>query len=169
MPNRSVHSHHSATLFFIVRALAAILVLATLAVGAAGCGDSKTVTKDEYHASVVNARDRTDYALAEVTRQKTKDAFLSQMDTSADLIDGAANDFDSAGSAPGFEDESAALVKQLHQLAADLAGTAEQIRTPGYEGLLDSKGLSFQSWIDINKTFGSLTKQGIAVQPLGRH
>ena len=157
--------------------MAFIVVLVGLFSVVAGCGGSKTVTRDEYQASVVNVRDRTEYALAAITgplttaesQRRKKDVLLDRMDAAADLIDAAANDFDKAGSAPGFEDESAALVKQLHQLAADLAGTADQIRTPGYEGLLDAKGLSFQSWVEINKIFASLTKQGIAVEPLGRH
>ena len=106
---------------------------------------------------------------SQVTKSKTKEAFLDQMDASADLIDAAADDFKSAGSADGFDDESEQLTKQLHQLAADLAGTAAQIRTPGYAGLLDAKGLSFQSWVEINKILASLSKQGIAVEPLGRH
>ena len=152
-----------------MRIPAAIVVLVVLAVAAAGCGSSKTVGTDEYHGSVVKVRDRTDYALAEIAKAKTKDEFLDQMEASADLIDDAANDFAGAGSANGFEDESKQLTKQLHQLAADLAGTAEQVRTPGYEGLLNAKGLSFQSWVEINKIFASLSKQGIAVELLGRH
>ena len=155
-----------------------VVLVAFVIAAAAGCGGSKTPPSiDEYHASVVKARDRTEYAFAAITGPLTtaesqrpkKDVLLDRMDAAADLIDAAANDFENAGSAAGFEDESAALVKHLHQLAADLAGTADQIRTPGYEGLLDTKGLSFQSWVDINNVLASLTKQGIKVEPLGRH
>jgi len=146
-----------------------IAVLLVLGFGVAACGGSKTLSSDDYHASVVRVRDRTDFALAEITQAKTREAFLDQMEASADLIDDAANDFDSAGSATGFDDESARLTKQLHQLAADLRGTAQQVQIPGYEDLLNAKGLSFQSWVDINAILASLSKQGVRVEALGRH
>ena len=40
---------------------------------------------------------------------------------------------------------------------------------PGYEDLLNSEGLSFESWVEINKILASLSKRGIAVAPLKRH
>jgi hypothetical protein len=146
-----------------------ILVAVATAAAAGGCGGSKTLSMDDYHTSVVRVRDRTDYALAQVTQQKTKDAFLDQMETSADLIDDAANDFSNGGSAKGFRDESKQLTKQLHQLAADLRGTSQQVQIPGYEDLLNARGLSFGSWVKINTIFASLSKQGVEVDPLGRH
>jgi uncharacterized protein Yka (UPF0111/DUF47 family) len=139
------------------------------AVALTGCGGSKTVSRQDYTASVTRARDRVDYALAQITQAKTQQEFLDRMQTSADLIDNAANDLHKAGSAQGFDDESTKLVASMHQLAADLAGTSEQIQTPGFEDLFSSKGISFQSWIDINNTLASLTKQGIEVAPLARH
>jgi hypothetical protein len=146
-----------------------MVVLATFVVAAAGCGGTKTLSTEDYQTSVVLVRDRTDYALAKITQQKTRKALLDQMESSADLIDDAANDFEDGGSAKGFGDESERLTKQLHQLAADLRGTAEQVQTPGYEDLLNSKGLSFGSWVKINAIFASLSKQGVEVKPLGRH
>jgi len=148
--------------------ICAALVLA-LAALAAGCGDTPTLSKPDYQASVVKARDRTDYALAQVTRVKTKQAFVQQMEASADLIDAAADDFANAGSAKGFEDTTDKLTEQFRQLAADLRGTSRQIDTPGFEDLLNSEGVSFQSWVDINNTFADLGKQGIVVEPLKRH
>ena len=140
-----------------------------IAAVAAGCGNSSPPTKAAYAASVVNARDRVDFALAEITQSKTKQEFLDQMVTSAGLIDDAAGDFDDGGSPTGFEDETEKLTKAFHQLAADLEGTAEQIQLPGYESLLDAKGLSFQSWVTANAVLTSLKKQGIDVEPLARH
>jgi hypothetical protein len=152
-----------------MRAIIVTLVAVAAAAVAAGCGGSKTLSMADYHTSVVRVRDRTDYALAQVTQQKTKAAFLDQMEASADLIDDAANDFSDDGSAKGFRDESKQLTKQLHQLAADLRGTSQQVQIPGYEDLLNAKGLSFQSWVNINAILASLSKQGVAVDPLGRH
>ena len=146
----------------------AALVLA-LAALVAGCGGTPTLSKPDYQASVVKARDRTDYALAQITQVKTKQAFLNQMETSADLIDNAADDFAGAGSAKGFEDTTNKLTEQFHQLAADLRGTSRQIDVPDYADLLNSEGISFQSWVNINNIFASLGKQGIVVAPLKRH
>jgi len=146
----------------------AALVLA-LAALVAGCGGTPTLSKPDYQASVVKARDRTDYALAQITQVKTKQAFLNQMETSADLIDNAADDFAGAGSAKGFEDTTDKLTEQFRQLAADLRGTSRQIDVPDYADLLNSEGISFQSWVNINNIFASLGKQGIVVAPLKRH
>ena len=146
----------------------AALVLA-LAALVAGCGGTPTLSKPDYQASVVKARDRTDYALAQITQVKTKQAFLNQMETSADLIDNAADDFAGAGSAKGFEDTTSKLTEQFRQLAADLRGTSRQIDVPDYADLLNSEGISFQSWVNINNIFASLGKQGIVVAPLKRH
>jgi hypothetical protein len=146
-----------------------VVLVAAVATAATGCGGSKTLSMDDYHTSVVRVRDRTDYALAQVTQQKTKEAFLDQMEASADLVDDAANDFSGGGSAKGFGDESKQLTKQLHQLAADLRGTSQQVRIPGYEDLLNAKGLSFESWVKINEILASLSKQGVEVEALGRH
>jgi len=154
----------------VVRTLAAVVILlVAFILATAGCGGSPTLSRTDYQTSVVRVRDRADYALAQVTQQKTKQAFLDQMETSADLVDDAADDFADGGSAEGFGDESKQLTKQLHQLAADLRGTAEQIQIPGYEDLLNAKGLSFGSWVKINAILASLSEQGIRVEPLGRH
>jgi hypothetical protein len=147
----------------------AFLVALVLMAVVAGCGGSSTASKSDYAASVVNARDRVDFALAQITQSKTKDEFLDQMVASSELIDDAANDFENASSAKGFDDESKKLAKAMHQLAVDLNATAEQIRLPGYEGLLDAKGLNFDSWTAINATLADLNEQGIKVSPLGRH
>jgi len=145
------------------------VVVALLAVAVGGCGGSEGASKDDFAASVTQARDRVDYALAQITQQKTRDAFLDQMVASSKLIDDAADDFESGGSAEGFEGKSEKLVKAMRQLAVDLNATAEQIRLPGYESLLDAKGLSFGSWDAINATLAALNKHGVEVAPLGRH
>jgi hypothetical protein len=144
-------------------------VLTAVCVLVAACGSSSTPTKAEYAASVVTTRNRVDYALAQITQAKTKQQFLDQMIDSSKLIDDAAGDLDDAGAAAGFDDETKKLVAAIRQLAVDLEATSEQIQTPGYEGLFSAKGLSFQSWVDVNAVLANLAKQGIDVEPLGRH
>jgi hypothetical protein len=148
--------------------LALLIVVFSVVLG--GCGGSTpTLTKAEFQTAVSSARDRTDYALAQITQAKSKADFVNRMESSADLIDEAADDLSKKGAAEGFESDVDKLTESLRQLAADLRGTAEQVSIEGYEELLNARGVSFQSWVDINNTLASLGKRGITVQPLERH
>ncbi len=113
--------------------------VAALAAGAlvlAGCGGSDTVSQQEYAESVVSARDRVDFALAQIT-VGTGDVedLIERMETAADQIDEAADDFDNGGPADGFEDETEELVAAFHQLAAGLAATAHDASVEGMEAI----------------------------------
>ena len=66
-------------------------------------------------------------------------------------------------------DQHERLVDQLGQLAADIQGTADQARVPGFEDILPgSQGLNFESWDEINAILAELRRQGIEVEPLAR-
>lgn len=153
--------------------LSSLALVAVLVAGvAAGCGGgSKTVSQEEYAASVVSVRDRVDYALAQITQGTgTFEELVERMNAAADSIDEAADDFDSAGVAAGFEDETRKLVAAFHQLAASLAGTAHDASQPGMEGLLTgTNALQFPGWTKANRVLASLDEQGIAVEPIGSH
>ena len=152
----------------LVFALAAVVAACLLA--ACG-GGSETVSKEDYAETVVSTRDRVDFALAKITvGQGTFEDLVKRMEDAADLIDEAADDFDSAGAAQGFEDETQELVGNLHQLAAGLAGTAHDASQPGMEGLLTgTNALQFPGWTKANRVLASLDEQGIAVEPIGSH
>ena len=128
------------------------IVLATVAVLLAGCGGGGgQPSVREYEAAVVSARDRTDYALARITRAQSKDELLNRMD------DAYAADNDK-------------LVMRLHGLANDVGLTADQVRLPGQENFLaGARGLSFENWDKVNLALASLVGEGIHVQLLGRH
>ena len=152
------------------------LVLACAAVVAAGVvagcgGGSETVSKEDYAEAVVSARDRVDFALAQITEGTgTLEELIERMNGAADLIDEAADDFDGEGTAQGFEDETKTLVAAYHQLAAGLAGTAHDASQPGFEDLLTgTKGLQFPGWTKANRVLASLDEQGISVEPIGSH
>jgi hypothetical protein len=138
---------------------------------AAGCGGSNTATKADYAASVVKARDRVDYALAQITVGKgSLETLLDRMDNAATLIDDAANDLDKAGTAPGFESETTRLVASFHALASGLAGVASDARQPELGGVLPTThGLEFPAWAKANGILTSLKQQGINVEPIGLH
>jgi hypothetical protein len=155
----------------VIRTLVIALgpVLAALAL--AGCGSSESVSVEDYAESVVSTRDRVDFALAQITvGQGTFEELVDRMENAADLIDAAADDFDDAGAAQGFDDETEKLVAAFHELAAGLAGTAHDASQPGQEGLLTgTNALQFPGWIKANRVLASLDEQGISVEEIGSH
>jgi hypothetical protein len=156
----------------VIRVLAFALAAVVLAAGVlAGCGGDEMVSKEDYAEAVVSARDRVDFALAQITvGQGTFEDLVNRMEGAADRIDEAADDFDDAGVAQGFEDETQELVDNLHQLAAGLAGTAHDASQPGMEGLLTgTNALQFPGWTKANRVLASLDEQGISVEPIGSH
>ena len=154
----------------MVRRLAFPVALALVAV-VAGCGGSNTATKAEYSSSVVKARDRVDYALAQITVGKgSLETLLDRMDSAAALIDDAAGDLDKAGTAKGFEDETTQLVDAFDALARGLEGVASDARQPELGGVLPTiNSLEFPGWVKANRILASLKRQGIHVEPIGSH
>ena len=151
------------------RPIIVALVAAAVAV-AAGCGGGSATTAEELGRSVVSARDRVDFALARITEAQSKDDLLERMDEAAGAIDGAASDLDDVGAPERLDADLGALVGSLRQLAFDVQATADQIRQPGFSDFLaGTKGLSFESWVAVNRALEALDAQGIEVAPLARH
>jgi hypothetical protein len=155
----------------VIRALVFAVAAVVAACLLAACGGSSEVSKGDYAEAVVAARDRVDFALAKITvGQGTFEDLVKRMEEAADLIDEAANDFDDAGAAQGFEDETTTLVVAFHQLAAGLAGTAHDASQPGMESLLTgTNALQFPGWTKANRVLASLDEQGVSVEPIGSH
>jgi hypothetical protein len=155
----------------VLLAVVAAITAAAVAIGVSACGGSSTTSKADYAESVVNTRDRVDYALAQITVGKgTVKDLIGRMETAADRIDEAANDLDDASVAPGFEEQTTQLVAALHALAAGLAGTASDASQPGMEGLLTgSNALQFPGWVKANRILADLQRQGIDVDQIGSH
>jgi uncharacterized phage infection (PIP) family protein YhgE len=153
----------------LVIGAAAALVAGVLVL--AGCGDTKVISQQEYTDSVVAARDRVDFALAQITvGSGDLEDLIERMETAADRIDDAADDFDSGGSANGFGDETEELVDAFHQLAAGLAGTAHDASVEGMEDLLTgTNALQFPGWTKANRVLASLDEQGVSVEPIRSH
>jgi hypothetical protein len=144
-------------------------VVAAALVGA-GCGGSGTASAQELEETVVLARDRVDFALAEVTRAESKDEFLERMDRASDTIGDAAGEVDDVGAPERYRDDVDLLATSLEQLAFDVQATADQVRQPDFGGLLEGiRGLSFESWNSVNRALSRLALKGIDVEPLERH
>jgi len=125
---------------------------------------------EEYEEAVVSARDRTDYALARVTRAKSMDELVTRMDEAGVAITAAANDLEDRGAPDVFVDENEKLVKALEALGNDVGLTAEQILQPGFENLLTgARGLNFENWDKVNLALASLVGDGIEVDLLSPH
>lgn len=145
-------------------------ILAAVAALSAGCGGGGQPSLSEYEVAVVSARDRTDYALARITRAQSKDEFLNRMDEAEALIDKAANELADTGAPDAYTADNDKLVKRLHALANDVGLTADQIRLPGFGNFLaGARGLSFENWDNVNLVLARLIGEGIHVQLLGRH
>jgi hypothetical protein len=149
-----------------------LALLALLSLLAAGCGGggSDTASREEFQQAVVNARDRVDFSLSQITKAKSKDDFLDRMEEASGNIDEAADDLEGVKPPEDFAPETDQLVDALHQLAVDLKATAEQIRQPGFEDLLsNAQGLNFESWDDANRAIAGLAGKGINVRLIQRH
>jgi hypothetical protein len=156
--------------WLVVGAVVAAVAIAVAVVGLALGGDEGTTSTEDYQASVVSARDRTDFALGRLSRAQSLEELIERLDEAESAVRSAAGDLEDTGAPDGFEDETDGLVGQLRALADDVGGTGEQLQTPGFEDiLLGAEGLNFESWDAINEILAKLRKQGIAVQPLERH
>jgi hypothetical protein len=142
----------------------------SVALLAFGCGESTAPSVRVTEASIVAARDRADFALERLTRARSRDELLARMDEGADAIEAAADDLEGIGANEDYADAVGLLVDSLRQLAFDVQATADQIRQPGFGDLLvDTRGLSFESWNKVNEALGDLRRKGIKVAPLERH
>jgi hypothetical protein len=150
-------------------AILAVLLLLTLL--AAGCGGSSNDSRGDFADAVIETRNNVDQAMAHITDNPSgKQELLQRMEKAATKIDVSAEALDRKEAPEGLEDEQAQLVKEFRQLGVDLSQTADQIRQPDFGNLLQgTQGLSFESWENANTVLRQLKRQGIEVQPLGRH
>ena len=85
-------------------------------------GDDATASRADYQATVVNTRDRVDFAYARIAKSQSIDELIERMDEASAVIGKTASDLDDAGVAEGFEDTNATLVTRLR-------GVLERART----------------------------------------
>jgi ABC-type glycerol-3-phosphate transport system substrate-binding protein len=147
------------------------LVVAACALLVAACGGSGApTTVPELEQAVSLARDRTDFVLERITEADSEKELLVRMDEAAETIEDAAGDVERVGVPDGFENEADELVAALSQLAVDLRATADQVRQPGFGDLFEgTRGLSFESWVEVNRALAALDRKGVSVAALERH
>ena len=147
-------------------------VLAALVLLAAGCGGGGgNPTAGEYEEAVVNAVDRTDFALNRVTNAQSLDELVQRMDEASATIDAAAGDLRELGAPAQFEQDNKKLVQALDDLGNDVGLTGEQIQDPAFRDAFigpSAQGLSFESWDRVNLALGGLIGAGLNVKTLKR-
>jgi len=147
-----------------------LVLLAALLLVATACGGSGDPSPEAYSDAVVVNRNRVDFVLARITRAKSQDELIARMDEAALLIGKAGDELDDKGAPADFQPEADDLVKSLRQLSVDIQATADQVRQPGFENLLQgTRGLSFDSWDDVNKALAGLAGKGVQVSILRKH
>jgi hypothetical protein len=152
--------------------LVSLLAAAALAFSGCGGGGDSTATVAEYTASVTDARDRVDFALARITKGTKGDTaeFLTRMEEAAAVIDDAASDLEDADVAEGYADETERLTTALHQLAVDLRATAHDLGQPELGSIIPTtQGLNFDSWDQANRALAVLKADGLEIELIGRH
>jgi crotonobetainyl-CoA:carnitine CoA-transferase CaiB-like acyl-CoA transferase len=155
----------------ILAAVAVVVGAAfAVAVGVILLGDDATASRADYQATVVNARDRVDFALVRITKSQSTDELVERIDEAAAVVGKTATDVEEAGVAEGFEEANDRLVTTMRSFSDELAGTAAQFRDPTFAGTLPAiTSLSFPQWNALNAVLVDLKEQGLEVEPLPRH
>jgi hypothetical protein len=155
-----------------ILAIVAAVAGAVIAIGLAVVllGDEATASRADYQATVVNTRDRGDFAYARIAKSQSIDELIERMDEASAVIGKTASDLDDAGVAEGFEDTNATLVTRLQAFSNVLHSTAEQFQDPTFGATLGGiNSLSFPEWDAVNEVLADLKAQGIRVDQLERH
>lgn len=150
--------------------IVAAVVAVAIALAAAG-GGKETATKAEYQVTIVSARDRVDFAFADITKSDSFENLIERLDTASLRIGAVADDVDNAAVAKGFEDLNAELAERLDRFSGALAATADQFQDPSSAGFsLESlNSLGFSEWDEVNATLAEMQKKGLKVELLARH
>jgi hypothetical protein len=153
-------------------ALVAVAVVAAIAVavGIVVLGGDDTSSRESYQASVVNARDRVDFAYGRIASSTSPEELIERLDDASVVVGDTASDLDDTGVAEGFEDENEKLVLALRAFSDVLGGTAAQFKDPTFAGTVPGiTSLGFPEWDAVNEVLAQLDEQGIAVDQLARH
>ena len=150
----------------VVVVVAGGVVLAGLALG----GGNDPSSTEDYQAAVVQARDRTDYALARIGQSGSPEELVTRIDEASALVSAVAGDLDDVEAPSEVSSEADKLVRTLRALSDELAGTAATLEDPAFGGVFRGlNSLSFGQWNAVNTALLKLRKKGIQVEQLARH
>lgn len=149
---------------------AALVGLAAFAAGKWAFAEEKTVTRTDYQAEIVKARNRVDYALEQMAESESLEELTTRLDEAAAVALETAGDLDGTGVPDGLDDSHDQLVEALNGLSGELAGTAGTLRDPDFDDLVPIlNSLSFPQWEKVNAALKALEELGIHVEQLQRY
>jgi ABC-type transporter Mla subunit MlaD len=154
----------------IAGVVVAAVVAVVVAMAALGGGPG-TATKAEYQETIVNARDRTDFAFAQITKADSVENLIERLDEAGAAVGDVSGDVSGAAVAEGFEDLNDRLADKLEAFSGALQATADQFEDPSSAGfgLENINSLGFSEWDDVNAVLTEMQDKGLEVELLGRH
>lgn len=144
--------------------LAALLALAA-ALAAAGCGGA---SKEEFQADVVAARNDADAGLKQVVQATSVEDLLARMRIAAVELRRASTDVREADAPDELERERDRLADDLLALSDEIVGTVETLEAFPDQAQA-TRALNFENWNAVQAALAALRREGVDVQPLGRH
>jgi hypothetical protein len=147
--------------------LALATLLAAAAALLAGCGGSGA-SKEDFQSDMVEARNRVDEGLEQVTNATSVDDLLARLRIAAAEVRSAADDVDESEAPDGLDDEKNRFETTLRTFSEEIASTVTTLEN--LEGAAaETRGLDFDGWNQVQKDLQQLRKEGIQVPPLERH
>jgi hypothetical protein len=117
---------------------------------------------------MVEARDRVDEGLEQVTNATSVEDLLARLRIAAAEVRSAADDVDEAEAPDGLSDEKNRFETTLRTFSEEIVSTVTTLQN--LEGAAaETRGLDFEGWNQVQKDLQELRKQGIQVPPLERH
>ena len=144
----------------VIPCLAALALLA-------GCGGGGA-SKEEFQQDVVDARDRVDAGLEQVTKAGDFEELLDRLEIAAVETRKASTDLGEADAPSDLREAKRQLQEALAALSEEIVGTVETFDSLG-PAVPITRGLNFDAWNTVQNELADLRAAGIAVQPLGRH
>jgi len=149
-------------------AVSRLVALLTLSIVLfAGCGGD--ASREEFQQDVVDARDRVDAGLQQVTTATSFDDLLDRLEIAAVETRKAATEMKEADAPSSLKDDKRAFESSLRTLSEEILETVETLDAGFTHTAPIARGISFESWNAVQSELASLRKAGIEVQPLARH
>jgi hypothetical protein len=141
-------------------------LLAVLLLLVAACGGE--ASEEEFQADMVDARNRVDDALEQVTNATSVQDLLARLRIAAAEVRSASTDVSEADAPDELQDEERALATTLRAFSDEIAATVATLEE--LEGAAaETRGLDFDGWVATQKRLEELRKAGIDVPNLQRH
>jgi hypothetical protein len=148
-----------------ILSLAAVLALVVTLL--AGCGGSGA-SKEDFQADMVEARNRVDEGLEQVTNATSVEDLLARLRIAAAEVRSAAQDVKESEAPDGLDDDKRRFQTTLLSFSDEIVSTVTTLETLE-DAAAETRGLDFDGWNQVQKDLRAFRKQGIQVPLLERH